>query len=54
MNNPSFIETNKLPFSGDIKAFQKLAKLICCEKVIWRYYPIIFSPNTDINFHLQQ
>jgi len=54
MNNPSFIETNKLPLSGAIKVFQELAKLIGYEKVIWRYDPIIFSPNTDIDFHLQQ
>ncbi|MCF3568815.1 DUF1848 domain-containing protein [Planktothrix agardhii] len=54
MNNPIFIDTNKLPLSSSIETFQKLAESIGYEKVIWRYDPIIFSPNTDIDFHLQQ
>lgn len=54
MNNPSFIDTNKLPLSVSIKVFQQLANLIGYEKVIWRYDPIIFSQNTDVDFHLQQ
>jgi Domain of unknown function (DUF1848) len=54
MNNPSFIETNKIPFSTAIKTFQELGQLIGCEKVIWRYDPIVFSSHTNIDFHLQQ
>jgi len=54
MNNPSYIDTNKIPVSKTIKVFQELANLIGSEKVIWRYDPILFSPDTDLDFHLQQ
>lgn len=54
MNNPSFIETNKVSLSAAIKTFQELANLIGSERVIWRYDPIVFSEDTDVDFHLQQ
>lgn len=54
MNNPSFIETNKVSLSVAIKTFQELANLIGSEKVIWRYDPIVFSEDTNVDFHLQE
>ncbi|MFB2934536.1 DUF1848 domain-containing protein [Aerosakkonemataceae cyanobacterium BLCC-F154] len=54
MNNPCFIDTNKLPLPSSIKTFQELAILIGYERVIWRYDPIIFSDRTNIDFHLKQ
>jgi hypothetical protein len=54
MNNPSFLDQNQTPLSFAIKIFQKLAHLIGSQKVIWRYDPIVFSQETDIDFHLQQ
>lgn len=56
MNNPNFIDTNKLSLSSAISTFQKLADSIGYQKVIWRYDPIIFSNSKelDIDFHLAQ
>lgn len=54
MNNPSFIETNKVSLSAAIKTFQELANLIGSKRVIWRYDPIVFSEDTNVDFHLQQ
>lgn len=54
MNNPRFIDTNKVSLSLAIKTFQELASSIGSQKVIWRYDPIVFSSDTDIDFHLQQ
>jgi hypothetical protein len=54
MNNPSFIETNKVSLSAAIKTFQELANLIGSERVMWRYDPIVFSEDTDVDFHIEQ
>lgn len=54
MNNPRFIETNKLPYKNSIKTFQELSSLIGSEKVIWRYDPIAFSSVTNVDFHVKQ
>jgi hypothetical protein len=54
MNNPSFIDTNKIPFTNAVQTFQELAELIGSEKVIWRYDPIVFSSETNIDFHIEQ
>jgi len=35
-----------------IHTFQRLSEKVSPERIIWRYDPIIFSPKTDFDFHL--
>jgi hypothetical protein len=46
------LEPNVPYLDDSIEYFTKLSKIIGFKRVIWRYDPIIFTDEQDINFHL--
>lgn len=47
------VEQNLPPLNERIEILQTLSKKIGREKVIWRYDPILLSPDYDIDFHIK-
>jgi hypothetical protein len=52
LNNPRLIDQNTLPLPAALKTFQQLAEQIGPERVIWRYDPIVFTPQIGALYHL--
>lgn len=50
---PKDIEPNVPKKTTLISEFRRLSSLIGKEKVIWRYDPILMSPNTDLDYHIK-
>jgi hypothetical protein len=46
------IEPNLPPVSELLTRFRNLSETLGNERVIWRYDPIIFTPNMDAHYHL--
>ena len=47
------VEKNLPPLNERIETLQTLSKKIGREKVIWRYDPILLSPDYDVDFHIK-
>jgi len=52
-NYPSAFEPMLPGLEHSVTTFQRLAKDIGPEKVIWRYDPVILSPETGLEFHMR-
>lgn len=50
---PTQIEQNVPRKTIIISEFQRLSSLIGKERVIWRYDPILISPNIDLEYHIK-
>lgn len=53
LNPYSYVIEKNLPIKKSLtETFKKLSDRIGCEKVVWRYDPIIITEELDINYHL--
>jgi len=52
MNNPRSLDAKAPLLHASLETFKRLAEQIGPERVIWRYDPIVFTPQTDAYFHL--
>lgn len=48
------MEPNVAPLEQRIKTFQRLAKLIGKNRVIWRYDPVVLTTKYDMDFHCER
>lgn len=53
VNNPAEIDPKTPPLDAAIKTFMQLSQQVGADRVIWRYDPIVFSPITSVNFHIE-
>jgi len=53
MDNPPELDPGMPKLEIRIETFRKLARMIGPEKVIWRYDPIVISPKTPPEFHIE-
>jgi len=51
LNNPRFLDARGPSLRVSIHSFQKLARLIGADRLIWRYDPIIFTKFTGARYH---
>jgi hypothetical protein len=49
--NPPSLDPGALPEETSLATFRALAETIGPERVIWRYDPMVLSPETDYDFH---
>jgi hypothetical protein len=52
MDNPRAMDPKSPSRSQALGTFKKLADQIGAQRVIWRYDPIVFTPQTGASFHL--
>jgi hypothetical protein len=52
MNNPRVLDTKGPALETALETFKKLSRQVGPERVIWRYDPIVFTPEMDVNFHI--
>ena len=53
LNHPRQLEPKALPLDASLQAFHQLAERVGAARVIWRYDPIVITPQTQAVFHLQ-
>ncbi len=53
LNNPRALDVKGPVLDSALETFKKLSEQINPEKVIWRYDPIVFTPQMDVKFHIE-
>jgi len=53
LNNPRTLDVKGPSLEQALETFQKLSAQIGPDKVIWRYDPIVFTPEMDAGFHIE-
>jgi hypothetical protein len=53
LNNPRTLDTKGPPLEAALETFKRLSTQIGPQRVIWRYDPIVFTPEMDADFHIE-
>ncbi len=53
LNNPRTLDVKGPGLEASLETFKKLSAQVGQDKVIWRYDPIVFTPEMDASFHIE-
>lgn len=52
LRSPRWLDQDGPAFAAALDTFQRLARRVGAERVIWRYDPIVFTSQTPLQFHV--